>query len=64
MTEDDITSVIANFVAAATRAIAAGFQVLEVHAAHGYLLHEFLSPSPTPAPTSGVETSLTGHASP
>lgn len=44
MTEDDITSVIANFVAAATRAIAAGFQVLEVHAAHGYLLHEFLSP--------------------
>jgi 2,4-dienoyl-CoA reductase-like NADH-dependent reductase (Old Yellow Enzyme family) len=39
-----IDKVVDDFAAAATRAIEAGFQVIELHAAHGYLLHEFLSP--------------------
>jgi len=39
-----IDGVVAAFEAAARRALAAGFQVIEIHAAHGYLLHEFLSP--------------------
>ena len=42
--EAGIDGVVAAFEAAARRALAAGFQVLEIHSAHGYLLHEFLSP--------------------
>jgi len=44
MTVADITRVQSDFVAAARRSVAAGYQWLELHAAHGYLGHEFLSP--------------------
>ena len=39
-----IDEVVAAFVASARRAVDAGFELLEIHGAHGYLLHEFLSP--------------------
>ena len=39
-----IQSLLDAFAAATRRALAAGFQVVEIHGAHGYLIHEFLSP--------------------
>jgi 2,4-dienoyl-CoA reductase-like NADH-dependent reductase (Old Yellow Enzyme family) len=44
LTIDGIQSIVSAFAAAARRACEAGFRVIEIHAAHGYLIHEFLSP--------------------
>ncbi len=44
MTKAEIEKLIKDFGSAAQRAVKAGFEVFEIHAAHGYLLNEFLSP--------------------
>lgn len=44
LTRDEIGTLVDMWGAAAARANAAGFEVLEIHAAHGYLIHQFLSP--------------------
>ncbi|MER7900946.1 NADH:flavin oxidoreductase/NADH oxidase [Streptomyces sp. NPDC096046] len=44
LTVDQIKDVVEQFAAAARRALDAGFQVAEIHGAHGYLINEFLSP--------------------
>ncbi|KAI0975556.1 hypothetical protein F4678DRAFT_417644 [Xylaria arbuscula] len=44
LTIEEIDEIKRDFVAAAKRAIKAGFDVIELHSAHGYLLHSFLSP--------------------
>lgn len=44
MTKEDIAETVEAFKAGAVRAKAAGFDVIEVHAAHGYLINQFLSP--------------------
>jgi 2,4-dienoyl-CoA reductase-like NADH-dependent reductase (Old Yellow Enzyme family) len=44
LSEIDIQKIIDDFTQAAKRAILVGFDVLEIHAAHGYLLHQFYSP--------------------
>ena len=52
MTEAEIADTIAAHAAAARRAVRAGYRVVELHAAHGYLLHEFLSPLSNTRPDS------------
>ena len=44
LSKEDIKKIVADFKAAAVRALAAGFKVIEIHGAHGYLINEFLSP--------------------
>lgn len=44
MTENEIQEIAVAFTEAARRSLLAGFKVAEIHAAHGYLLHQFLSP--------------------
>ncbi len=45
LTKDEIAEIVQAFVKGAERAVRAGFEVLEIHGAHGYLLNEFLSPA-------------------
>jgi 2,4-dienoyl-CoA reductase-like NADH-dependent reductase (Old Yellow Enzyme family) len=44
LSASEIGTIVAAFASAARRALAAGFEVLEIHGAHGYLLHSFFSP--------------------
>jgi len=44
MDENDIKLVIDQFHQAAKRSLEAGFEIIELHMAHGYLIHEFFSP--------------------
>jgi len=44
LTKDEIAGLVNDFKLAAERALKAGYQLIEIHAAHGYLINEFLSP--------------------
>jgi len=61
LTDDQVGEVVTAFTSAAQRALAAGFDIVEVHAAHGYLLHQFLSPLSNDR-TDGYGGDLAGRA--
>ncbi len=44
MSIEDINNLVKSYINSAKRAVSAGFKILEIHAAHGYLIHSFLSP--------------------
>ena len=63
MTKDEILRVRGDFAAAAKRALAVGFEWLEVHFAHGYLGQSFFRPSPTSGRTNMAAVSKTASGS-
>jgi len=63
MTQRDIDEKTADFVRAALMAREAGFDAVEIHAGHGYLLSQFVSLGPTTDATNTAGRSPTGSAS-